>query len=132
MNLLKVYKTLSDSILLPALIQLKENLFLARFELMKLLPAKYIIETALKHGKINPNLPIVETSSGTFALGLGMVCCELKIPFYIVSDPAIDSSLESQLIQLGGTVQVLSEALVNNNPQEMRLNALKEYLSAHP
>lgn len=122
----------SDSILLPNLIRVKENLIIAKFELMKILPAKHIIETAIRQNQINPDVPIVETSSGTFALGLGIVCAELGLPFFIVSDPAIDAVLEQRLLHLGGKVQILSEAILKNNPQEMRLNILKEYMQDHP
>lgn len=131
-NMSTIYNTYSESILLPDLIRIKENLILAKFELMKIIPAKYIIETALRNKQINPDVPIVETSSGTFALGMAIVCAELKIPFYIISDPVIDPVLEQRLMQLGGKVQILSHALQNHNPQEIRLNALKEYLQANP
>jgi cysteine synthase len=127
-----VYSKFSDSILLPSLIKIRDNLIIAKFELMKILPAKHIIETAIKQNKINLDVPIVETSSGTFALGLGIVCAELRIPFFIISDPAIDTPLERRLNNLGGKVQILSEALLKNNPQEFRLNSLKEYLNSHP
>ena len=122
----------SDSILLPSLIKVKENLIIAKFELMKILPAKHILETAILQNKINPEVPIIETSSGTFALGLGIVCAELGIPFFIVSDPVIDSTLEKRLVQLGGKVQILSDAIIKNNPQEIRLNVLKDYMREHP
>lgn len=80
----KVYKSYSDAILLPKLIQLNQNLIMASFQLMKLMPAKYVIEKALKEGKIDPTYPIVETSSGTYALGLGIVCAEHGIPFILL------------------------------------------------
>lgn len=127
-----MYKKFSDSILLPNLIRIRENLIVAKFELMKILPAKHIIEKALNDHLIYPDVPIVETSSGTFALGLGIVCAELNIPFFIVSDPAIDPALENRLMQLGGKVQILSHALEHSNPQKVRLNALKEYLHENP
>ena len=127
-----MYKKFSDSILLPNLIRIRENLIVAKFELMKILPAKHIIEKALSNNLIHPGVPIVETSSGTFALGLGIVCAELNIPFFIITDPIIDPALEQRLKQLGGKVQVLSDALKNNNPQQVRLNVLKEYLHEHP
>src|SRR3990167_7358763 len=117
----------SESILLPNLIRIKNNLIIAKFELMKILPAKYIIDSAIRNNKISPEIPIVETSSGSFALGLGIVCTELKLPFYIISDSSIDPLLEQQLIQLGGKVQILPMALTQNNPQEVRLKELKEY-----
>lgn len=124
-----MYNKYSDSIQLPALIRISDNLIIAKFELMKIIPAKYIIETGIRHHLIDPDIPIVETSSGTFALGLGIVCAEMNLPFFIISDPAIDQTLEQRLIQLGGKVQLLSQ---HDNPQVMRLNALKDYLIQNP
>lgn len=127
-----MFNKFSESILFPTLIRIEPNLIIAKFELMKILPAKYIVESALRRNVLNPQMPVVETSSGTFALGLGIVCAELGIPFYIIGDRAIDSVLENRLVQLGGEVQILSESFALNNPQTLRLNALKEYLTDHP
>jgi cysteine synthase len=128
----KIYQRHSDAILMPNLIQLDKNLIMVSFQLMKLMPAKYVIEKALKENRLDPSCPIVETSSGTYALGIGIVCAENGIPFHIISDPAIDIDLERRLQDLGGEVQILHEALKASNPQIYRLNTLKEYLRDHP
>ena len=128
----KIFAKYSDSMLLPQLIQLENNLVMASFQLMKLMPAKYVIEKALRESRLDPKSPIIETSSGTYALGIGIICAELGIPFHIISDPAIDEDLERRLQDLGGGVQILTEALTSDNPQIYRLNRLKEQLAAHP
>lgn len=122
----------SDAIALPQLIRLKENLVIAKFELMKILPAQYIIEKAIRNHEITRDSSVVETSSGTFALGIGIVCAERKIPFYIISDPAIDPLLSERLFQLGGTVEILSEKKCMENPQKTRLEAVHTYLKENP
>ncbi|BBH51842.1 pyridoxal-phosphate dependent enzyme [Fluviispira sanaruensis] len=128
----KIYKSYSDSILLPNIIQIEKNLFMASFQLMKLMPAKYVIEKALAEKRINPKYPIIETSSGTYALGLGIICAEMGLPFHIISDQAIDDDLKRRLEDLGGYVQILSQTLSSENPQIFRLNTLKEYLTNNP
>lgn len=127
-----IFQSYSDAILMPELIQLTDNLIMASFHLMKLMPAKFVIEKALREGRLNSSCPVVETSSGTYALGIGIVCAENGIPFHIVSDPAIDDDLQRRLQDLGGEVQILSQALSADNPQIYRLNTLKEYLHDHP
>ena len=122
----------SSSISVPKLIKISSNLTVALFELMKLIPAKYTILKALKERKLDPNYPIVETSSGTYALGMAIVCAELKIPFFIISDPIIDDNLKSRLIALGGRVQIISSSTDSVDVQTLRLNALNDYLSTNP
>ena len=81
----EIFDNYSSSIATPKLVRVLPNLVIAIFELMKLIPAKYTILKALKEGKIDRKYPIIETSSGTYALGMGIVCAELEIPFFIVS-----------------------------------------------
>jgi cysteine synthase A len=115
--------------MVPKLIKLRNNLTVALFELMKLVPANYVIMQALAQGKINPKYPIVETSSGTYALGLGIVCAELKLPFIIISDSVIDKTLEARLYALGGKVQFVSCTSDQFDVQTVRLECLREYLA---
>lgn len=128
----KIYQSYSSSILMPNLIQLDTNLFMASFHLMKLMPAKFVIEKALAEKRLDPKYPVIETSSGTYALGIGIVCGELGIPYVIISDPAIDGDLQRRLEDLGGNVQILTQALTADNPQIYRLNTLKEFLREEP
>lgn len=97
---------------------------------MKLLPAKYVIEKALGENRLKKGDVVVETSSGTYALGLAIVCAEHGLPFHIVSDPVIDQDLRQQLEHLGGNVQIVEDHI--NGHQVARLKTVKEYLSRHP
>lgn len=127
-----IYQNYSSSIANPKLIKLSANLTVALFELMKLVPAKYTLHKALKEGKIDPKCPIVETSSGTYALGLAITCSELKLPFLIISDPVIDEQLDAKLKELGGEVQIISTSAESLDVQTMRLNTLSDYLRENP
>jgi len=130
---LRVFDSTSSSLCLPTLIRLRPGLVVASFPLMKILPAKYIIELALQRGEIHPDYPILESSSGSFALGLGVVCAEKGIRFQIVSDAAIDERLAERLRQLGGTVQIVgSREGTERNIQVLRLEALQEHLRENP
>ena len=57
----------------PHLARLASNLYAARFPLMKLLPARYILERAKADGKLLPGGKVAETTSGTFGLALAMI-----------------------------------------------------------
>ncbi len=128
MNIL--FEKLSDAMCFPTLIQIEKNLIVASFTLMKLLPAKFVIEKAIREKHLTKESSVVETSSGTYALGLGIVCREQGIPYHIVSDPVIDQNLRQQLEYLGGSVQIVEDPI--NGHQVARLNALKGYLKANP
>ncbi|MCP3911544.1 MAG: pyridoxal-phosphate dependent enzyme, partial [Actinomycetia bacterium] len=71
-------------------------------------------------------------SSGTYALGLGMICAELGLPFHIYSDPAIDDVLQRRLEDLGGTVTLVSKDYSGANLQVQRLAGVKKRLADHP
>ena len=127
-----VYDSYSSALDHPDLIQLRPGLVVASFRLMKLVPAKYIVEKALADGTLDPRLPVLETSSGTFAMGLGIVCAEKRIPFHIVSDAAIDERLQARLQQLGGQVQIVGSNAAGANIQVLRLEALVEQMRQNP
>jgi len=116
----------------PTLIQLEPGVVVAMFKLMKLVPAKYVVEKAWREGRIDPNVGIVETSSGTYALGLGLVCAEHGIPFHIVSDPVIEGPLRRRLEGLGGTVEVVAVDVAGASPQALRMEALRRHLERNP
>jgi len=129
----RIFDSTSSSLCVPDLIRLAPNLVVASFRLMKILPAKYIIERALQRGEIHPDYPILESSSGTFALGIGIVCAEKGVRFHIVSDAAIDARLGDRLQQLGGKVQIVCPRPgAEKNIQVLRLEALHEHLRENP
>ncbi|TIQ16002.1 MAG: PLP-dependent cysteine synthase family protein, partial [Mesorhizobium sp.] len=77
----------SDAYALPRIIRCGTNLYLAQFAFMKLLPAKYIIEKAVTRGTLTHGMKVLETSSGTFALGLAVICRERGFQLEIFTDP---------------------------------------------
>lgn len=128
----QIFASQSSAMCLPQLIQLEEGLIAAAFRLMKLLPAKHVVEKALEEGRLNADSGLVETSSGTYALGLGIVCAEHGIPFVIVSDPAIDDSLRRRLEDLGGEVRIVAKSHSAANLQVLRLQEVQRHLKVHP
>jgi len=118
------YSSFSTAYALPRIIQCDTNLYLAQFTFMKLLPAKYIIDKALERGTLKCNAKIVETSSGTFALGLAVVCKEHGLQLEIFTDPVMDRGLENRLRSLGAEVFVVTEKAREGGYQRSRLDAL--------
>ncbi|MER9726606.1 MULTISPECIES: cysteine synthase family protein [unclassified Mesorhizobium] len=109
---------------LPRIIRCGTNLYLAQFAFMKLLPAKYIIEQALARGTLTPDAKVLETSSGTFALGLAVVCREFGLQLEIFTDPVMDKGLENRLKSLNAEVFIVTEKAREGGYQRSRLDAL--------
>ncbi|PWJ84083.1 cysteine synthase A [Mesorhizobium loti] len=114
----------SDAYALPSVIRCETNLYLAQFAFMKLLPAKYIIEQALARGTLTHGMKVLETSSGTFALGLAVVCRERGFQLEIFTDPVMDKGLENRLSSLGAEVVIITEKAKHGGYQRSRLDAL--------
>src|SRR5581483_9984585 len=79
-----------DGQALPKIIRLRPDLYAVAFQLMKLLPARFILERARECGELEPGMTVAETTSGTFGLGLAMECRVRGYPLILVGDPAID------------------------------------------
>ena len=117
---------------LPSVVTLESNLFAASFPLMKLLPARFIMDRARDDGTLKPGAVVIETSSGTFGLGLAMVCNQRGHKCILVSDPAIDPPLRRRLEELGATVEIVREPAAVGGYQRARLDRLDALRAAHP
>ncbi|SDZ33462.1 pyridoxal-phosphate dependent enzyme [Thermoactinomyces sp. DSM 45892] len=115
-----------EELIHPHLYRVRDNLFLVQFKVMKVLPALNIVRRAMDRGEINQDSLVVDTSSGTFALGLALVCHHFKLKLKIVSDPALDKNLKTRLEDLGAHVVVVIEPDEQGNYQSKRLQVVKQ------
>lgn len=118
-----------ESDMQPRLYQLDHNLFVLAFRCMKLVPAHYILTRALEAGELTSGGTVVESTSGTFGLGLARVCRAYDLHAHLVSDPAIDAPLRARLELLGATVDIVG-ADDAGSYQRPRLRRLREVLDA--
>ncbi len=77
----RAFTSVVDGHVLPKVIQVGPNVYGAAFHLMKLLPAQFILTSAIETGELTEGTTVVETTSGTFGLGLAMVCRLKGIPW---------------------------------------------------
>ncbi|MFC5833515.1 pyridoxal-phosphate dependent enzyme [Nonomuraea insulae] len=87
--------------------------------------AKQAILDAKVSGELADGAPIVESSSGTMALGLAFVGAHLGHSVHIVTDPRIDPGTLAKLHALGCVVHIV-EAMTGNGWQSARLERLAE------
>ena len=113
----------------PRIVRLDHNLHAAAFFLMKLLPARFILERAFERGELSASTHICETSSGTFGLALAMLAARMDNRLTIVSDWAIDAKLKSRLIDLGAEVEIVTLPGAKGGLQQARLDRLQAILS---
>ncbi|QDS33896.1 2,3-diaminopropionate biosynthesis protein SbnA [Brevibacillus brevis] len=64
---------------------------------VKVRPAFYILQEAIKRGEITEETTVVESSSGNFAIALATLCKRLGIKFIPVIDPNINPVYENLL-----------------------------------
>ena len=117
---------------LPRLVRLNEHVTAVAFDVMKVLPAHYMIERAVAEGLITEGTVVVETTSGTFGLGLAMVCALRGIPLHLVSDPAIEGALYDRIVDLGARITVVREPAAVGGYQAARLDALERIRAGYP
>jgi len=110
----------------PALIHLSHNLVAAAFPLMKIYPAWKCLETATAQGLVNPSTMVVESSSGTMALGLAIACRWTQNKLVVVSDYACDVLIQTKLKNLGAIVEIVSGPAAVGGYQRARLDRLHE------
>ncbi|WP_067504362.1 PLP-dependent cysteine synthase family protein [Actinoplanes sp. TFC3] len=111
---------------LPRIIRITGNLYAAAFSLMKLLPARYIIDRAEAEGILTPGTPVIETSSGSFGLGLALVCRPRGYPLTIIGDAAIDDDLRNRLQMLGCRIELVENQGAPGGIQGARLARVAE------
>jgi cysteine synthase A len=125
--------TLVEGMELPRTVVLgSDRLCAAAFPLMKLRPARFMLDQARAEGRIGPGSLIIETSSGTFGLGLALVCREQGYRLMLVADPAIDHRLRRRLEDLGAHVEIVTEPAAVGGYQGARLQRMAELQAAHP
>ncbi|MEV5161083.1 pyridoxal-phosphate dependent enzyme [Streptomyces sp. NPDC053728] len=93
--------------------------------------ARRIILEARRTGELREGAPIVESSSGTMALGVALVGTYLGHPVHIVTDPRIDPVTLAKLEAMGCSVHVV-QAMTAQGWQSARLERLADLMGDLP
>lgn len=126
------FEDISHATVMPKLVHLDDDIYAVKFTLMKQLPARHIIDNALADGRIGPDTVVVETTSGTFGLGLAIECKLHGIPLHLVSDPVIEGPTAERIRDLGATVDIVREPAEIGGFQASRLARLDEVMRNYP
>jgi cysteine synthase A len=121
-----------DPRLAPRIVDLGAGLHAVAFECMKAIPARYMLDRARDRGELRPGATIVESSSGTFGLGLAQVAALEGFRFELITDPSVDAAYRRRLEDLGATVRIAEVGAADQNVQAARMALLRARLAALP
>ncbi|GAA1369441.1 pyridoxal-phosphate dependent enzyme [Catellatospora chokoriensis] len=107
----------------PSGVEVYAKLELQNLFAMKDRVAKRLLLDARQTGELVEGAPIIESSSGTMALGLALVGSRLGHPVHIVTDPRIDPITLAKLRALGCAVHIV-EQMTGGGWQSARLELL--------
>lgn len=116
----------------PALIPLKRGLTAAAFPVMKIFPAEMALRQAANDGMLGPKTEVLETSSGSMAVGLAVVCRWYGLRLRIVTDPGCDIGLKRRLEDLGARVEIVEASPKDGSYQTARLERIAEVRESVP
>ena len=101
--------------------------------------AKYIIEKAIKEGKIIKGQTVIEQTSGNTGIGVALVCAYLGYPFVAVMSKGNSIERVKMIEAFGGKVELVDKVSehdgVSKEDMEMvekRFKELTEELNAYP
>ncbi|MEV4531694.1 PLP-dependent cysteine synthase family protein [Streptosporangium sp. NPDC049304] len=94
--------------------------------------ALYIVERARERGLLRPGAPIVESTSGTFGLGLALAGIVHGHPVTLVTDPGMEPLMHRLLSAYGARVVVVTEPHPVGGWQQARRQRVRELLGEHP
>lgn len=116
----------------PRMASIGKNLVAAAFPLMKLMPARFILDRAEAAGELTKGARIVETTSGTFGMAVALLAAAREYRLTLVTASSlVDPKYRARLQRLGAKVVALDDARGDGN-QMGRLEALDGILHGDP
>ena len=116
----------------PTLLALPHGLTAAVFPLMKVFPAYACVRDAERTGRLDRSTMIVESSSGTMALGLALVCRWAQYNLTVVGDASCDPLVRLRLRELGADVAQVTPESGAGNAQRARLDKVADVCASQP
>jgi cysteine synthase len=124
-----IYPHISDAIKTPALVHLKDNIYIARFESMKVYSTLTAVKKLLDQGLISPSDTLLDSSSGIYAYALALACNKYGLKCHIIASKTVDSVLKLQLELLGAFVEPAASAANLKMDQENRVKRIEQIIA---
>ncbi|MGP4104026.1 PLP-dependent cysteine synthase family protein [Nonomuraea sp. KM90] len=94
--------------------------------------ALYIVEQARARGELAPGATIVESTSGTFGLGLALAGIACGHPITVVTDPGMETIIHTLLVSYGVRVEIVARPHPVGGWQQARLDRVARLLASEP
>lgn len=130
--LIDMFDHITDAIKAPALVRLGANLYVARFETLKVYSTLVAVERLLRAGVVDKDSTLVDSSSGLYAYALALACHKFGLKCHIVASKTVDKTLMLQLQILGATVDQVQPQATLKLDQSLRITKIKELLQSDP
>lgn len=120
---------IADGIKAPDLVRLSANLYVARFETMKVYSTLVAVKHLLDRGIVQPGATLLDSSSGLYAYALAMACHKYGLRCHIIASKTVDRTLLLQLHILGATVEQIAPQATLKMDQSLRVERIRELLA---
>jgi len=127
-----MYSHIAEALKKPDIIKLTKNLYIARFESMKIYSTLYAVGTLLKKGKIDLNTILIDSSSGVYAYALALACHKYGLKCHIIASKSVDFSMKIQLELLGAYVEGVPSAGDLKHDQNYRVEKVNKIIRENP
>lgn len=114
----------------PRLYPLSTDVVAASFPIMKLMPARYMLDRAAALGDLKPGGHIVETTSGTFGMALALLAAARGYRLTLVTASSLIDPPYQHRLQLLGTEVIILADPAGDGIQPARLEMVQQLLEA--
>ena len=124
-----IFPHIADAIKAPHIIHLHNNVYIARFESMKVYSALAAVKHLLDTQAIDPKDTLIDRSSGIYAYALALACHKYGLKCHIIASKTVDPALKLQLELLGAVVEPALSAPNLKMDQENRVNRIAQIMA---
>jgi cysteine synthase A len=95
-------------------------------------PALYMIEEAVRTGRVTRNTHLIESSSGNLAIAMAMIAQQMKLEFTAVIDPNITTTNRALIEAYGSNIELVEERDEEGGYLQTRIRKVRELLLTTP
>ncbi|MDQ1814872.1 pyridoxal-phosphate dependent enzyme [Massilia sp. CCM 9210] len=127
-----MFDHIADAIKAPDFVRLGPNLYVARFETMKVYSTLVAVERLLAAGVVRRGDTLLDSSSGIYAYALALACHKFDMQCHIIASKTVDKTLMVQLQLLGANVEQVPPSATLKMDQSLRVARIQEIRAASP